>query len=130
MKPGVLRDLPLDELRQKHDELEQEYFGLRIKHALGQLENPLVLRSMRRDIARTKTLLRENGITEFGRRRRETTAAAPKKAAKKKRSPKPKSESKGKAKGKAKSKAEPKAKKKTATKKSAKKSGAKKKSGS
>ncbi len=124
MKPGVLRDMPLEELRQKHDELEQEYFGLRIKHALGQLENPLILRSMRRDIARTKTLLRENGIHEFGRRRRETTAAAPKKVAKKKRA------STAKPKPKAKAKPEPKAKKKTATKKSAKKSGAKKKSDS
>lgn len=87
MKPGVLRDLPLDELRQKHDELEQEYFGLRIKHALGQLENPLVLRTIRRDIARTKTLLRENGVTDFTRRRRQTTAstAKPKSGSSKKR---------------------------------------------
>jgi len=124
MKPGVLRDLPEDELRQKHDELEQEYFGLRIKHALGQLENPLVLRSMRRDIARTKTLLRENGVTDFSRRRRETTAAKPKRSAtKSKRSssakPKAKTESKAKARPKPKAKA-----------KSAKKSGTKKKSDS
>ncbi len=75
MKPGVLRDLPLDELRQKHDDLEQEYFGLRIKHALGQLENPLIIRSVRRDIARTKTLLRENGISDLSRRRRQTTVS-------------------------------------------------------
>lgn len=76
MKPGVLRDLPLDELQQKHEELEQEYFGLRIKHALGQLENPLILRTIRRDIARTKTLLRESGVTDFNRRRRKTTVSA------------------------------------------------------
>jgi len=85
MKPGVLRDLPLDELRQKHDELEQEYFGQRIKHALGQLENPLVLRTIRRDIARTKTLLGEAGVTDLSRRRRQTTAAKPKRAAAKRK---------------------------------------------
>ena len=126
MKPGVLRDLPEDELRQKHDELEQEYFGLRIKHALGQLENPLVLRSMRRDIARTKTLLRENGVTDFSRRRRETTAAKPKRSAtKSKRS----SSAKPKAKTESKAKARPKPKAKVKA-KSAKKSGTKKKSDS
>jgi large subunit ribosomal protein L29 len=78
MKPGVLRDLPLEELQQKHDELEQEYFGLRIKHALGQLENRLILRTVRRDIARAKTLLRENGVSDLNRRRRQTTVSTAK----------------------------------------------------
>ena len=62
MKAGELRELTLDELRQKHDDWQTEYFRMRVKHVLGQLENPLSLRSIRRDLARAKTLLAEQGI--------------------------------------------------------------------
>lgn len=74
MKAQEMRDLPTEELKQKHEELLSEYFGLRLKHALGQLENPLVLRNVRRDIARAKTLLSEKGVPETIRRRRRTGA--------------------------------------------------------
>ncbi len=74
MKAQEMRDLPTDELKQKHEDLLNEYFSLRLKHALGQLENPLVLRWIRRDIARTKTLLGEKGVPETIRRRRRTGA--------------------------------------------------------
>jgi len=72
MKVGELREMPVEDLKHKHAELVNEYFHLRIKHTMGQLENPLVLRGMRRDIARTRTLLRERGETETLRRRRRT----------------------------------------------------------
>ena len=62
MKAAQLRELTLDELRQKHDDWQTEYFRMRVKHALGQLENPLSLRSIRKDIARARTLLAEKGI--------------------------------------------------------------------
>ena len=76
MKASELRPLPVEELQQKHDGWVEEYFRLRIKHSLGQLEDPLVLRRVRRDIARAKTLLVQRGVRETTRRRRRTTAAA------------------------------------------------------
>jgi large subunit ribosomal protein L29 len=76
MKAADMRKQPTEELQQKHDLMLEEYFGLRIKHALGQLENPLVLRMLRRDIARARTLLTERGVEEKTRRRRRTTATA------------------------------------------------------
>ena len=82
MKAKQLRDLTSEELQQKHDELWTEMFGLRIKHTLGQLENPLQLRAIRRDIARCKTLLTQQGVRETSRRRRQTSPAAVKAAGK------------------------------------------------
>jgi len=67
MKAGELRDLTPEELRQKHDDWHVEYFRMRVKHALGQLENPLVLRGVRKDIARAKTLLAEQGVDHSSR---------------------------------------------------------------
>ena len=69
-----LRDLPVQDLSVMHDDLVEQYFRLRVKHTLGQLEDPLVLRRMRRGIARTKTLLQERGVVETVRRRRRTGA--------------------------------------------------------
>ena len=62
MKAGELRDMTLEELRLKHDDWQTEYFRMRVKHALGQLENPLSLRGIRKDLARAKTLLAEQGV--------------------------------------------------------------------
>ena len=76
MKVSELRQMPIEDLQHKRDQLVQEYFGLRIKHSLGQLEDPLVLRRIRRDIARAKTLLTQRGVQEVVRRRRHTTAAS------------------------------------------------------
>jgi large subunit ribosomal protein L29 len=76
VKISELRQMPIEDLQHKRDQLVQEYFGLRIKHSLGQLEDPLVLRRIRRDIARAKTLLTQRGVQEVVRRRRHTTAAS------------------------------------------------------
>jgi len=76
VKISELRQMPTEDLQHKRDQLEQDYFHLRIKHSLGQLENPLVLRHMRRDIARAKTLLTQRGVQEVVRRRRHSTAAS------------------------------------------------------
>lgn len=74
MKIKNLRELTTDELQTRHDELWKDLFGMRIKHTLGQLENPLRLRDTRRAIARVKTLLSERGVAETARRRRAVTA--------------------------------------------------------
>jgi len=76
MKVQKLRELTPEELQHKHDELWSELFGMRIKHSLGQLENPLQLRATRRDIARVKTMLAQHGIKEIPRRRKNIRPAA------------------------------------------------------
>ena len=54
-----LRDLSSDELQAKAIELKKEMFNLRFQQAMGQIENPMRLRTLRRDIAKTKTVLKE-----------------------------------------------------------------------
>ena len=54
-----MRDLSQDELAAKAVELKKELFNLRFQQAMGQIENPMRLRTLRKDIAKTKTILRE-----------------------------------------------------------------------
>jgi large subunit ribosomal protein L29 len=54
-----LRDLSNDELLAKATELKKELFNLRVHQAMGQIENPMRLRTLRKDIARAKTVLKE-----------------------------------------------------------------------
>jgi large subunit ribosomal protein L29 len=75
MKMKDLRELTKDELLTRHDTLWGDLFGMRIKHTLGQLENPMQLRAARRDIARVRTLLRQQGVVEVARPRRQVAAA-------------------------------------------------------
>ena len=54
-----LRDLSSEELLVKTAELKKEMFNLRVQQAMGQIENPMRLRLLRKDIAKTKTVLKE-----------------------------------------------------------------------
>ncbi len=54
-----LRDLSQEELQAKAADLRKELFNLRVQQALGQIENPMRLRLLRRDIAKAKTVLKE-----------------------------------------------------------------------
>lgn len=58
MKPSELRELSDDELIQKDDELKDQLFKLKFQHALGQLEDAMKLKNIKRDRARIKTILR------------------------------------------------------------------------
>ncbi|MCE5264658.1 MAG: 50S ribosomal protein L29 [Deltaproteobacteria bacterium] len=62
MKIKEIRDLSLDELRQKDRELVEELFKLRMRHASGQLDSPASLGNLRRDIARVRTVLVEKEV--------------------------------------------------------------------
>lgn len=62
MKAETLRDLSLDELNNKVLDLKEELFNLRFQMATGQLENPMQLKQVRKDIARAKTVIREREI--------------------------------------------------------------------
>ena len=59
MKAGDIRELSLEEMRQKVVALKEELFNLRFQHEVGQLENPQKLKQLKRDIARVKTIIRE-----------------------------------------------------------------------
>jgi large subunit ribosomal protein L29 len=54
---GELRDLSVEELRTKERDLDDQLFRLRIQKSMGQLEAPLKVREVRRQLARVKTLL-------------------------------------------------------------------------
>jgi len=60
MKVVSLRDMTRDELLQKRHELKDEYFNLKMRKSLKELDNPLKLRTLRRDIARIETILTED----------------------------------------------------------------------
>ena len=59
MKPAELRDLSLDELGAKERDLTDQLFRMRLQKSMGQLEAPDKLRTVRRDLARVKTFLRQ-----------------------------------------------------------------------
>jgi len=59
MKITELRALNKDELIQKENELRKELFNLRFRHRMGEIENPMKIREVRKDIARVKTILKE-----------------------------------------------------------------------
>jgi large subunit ribosomal protein L29 len=56
---AAFRELSLEELRLKERELDDQLFRLRIQKSMGQLDVPLKVRAVRRDLARVKTLLQE-----------------------------------------------------------------------
>ena len=62
MKASELRELSLEELGHKLSDMTQELFNLRFQRATDQLENATRLRQTRREIARIKTVLREQQI--------------------------------------------------------------------
>ena len=64
MKVKVLRDLSTADLEKKVVDLKEELFNLRFQMATGQLENPMKIKEIRKDIAKAKTVLREREIKE------------------------------------------------------------------
>ncbi len=64
MKIKELRQLPTEELKIRLRDTQEELANLKFQHALRQLDNPLRIRILRRDIARLKTLLREREKAE------------------------------------------------------------------
>jgi large subunit ribosomal protein L29 len=59
MKVAEIRELGVDELRAREQELDDQLFRLRIQKSMGQLEAPAKVRTVRRDLAKVKTVLRE-----------------------------------------------------------------------
>ena len=59
MKIGEFRDLGTDELKVREKDLDDQLFRLRIQKSMGQIDAALKVKSLRRDLARVKTVLRE-----------------------------------------------------------------------
>lgn len=59
MKAAEIRNMGAAELSTKLNELKNELFNLRFQHATNQLENPMKIVEVKKDIARVKTILRE-----------------------------------------------------------------------
>lgn len=64
MKASEIRDLPLDEIRQRLVDTKEELFNLRFQNATGQLDNYKRLTQLRKDVARLKTILREHELAQ------------------------------------------------------------------
>ena len=62
----MLRDRPLEELRDREKELAEKLFALRLQRVTGQLESPAKMREARRGLARVLTVLREMELGEKG----------------------------------------------------------------
>jgi len=62
MRMETLRDLTKDELLQKYEELKQELFNLRMRKGVRELDNPLRLRTLKREIAQIETVFTEDRL--------------------------------------------------------------------
>ena len=59
MKAKEIKNLSVEELNSKLEELKKDLFMLRMQHATNQLDNPMRLAATKKDIARVKTIIRE-----------------------------------------------------------------------
>ena len=59
MKAKEIKNLYVEEQTKKLDELKKDLFMLRMQHATNQLDNPMQIALVKKDIARVKTIIRE-----------------------------------------------------------------------
>ncbi|MDO4476784.1 MAG: 50S ribosomal protein L29 [Clostridia bacterium] len=64
MKISEIKTLSADNLNTKLKDLKSELFNLRFQLAINQLENPMRIRAVKKDIARVQTVIREKEISE------------------------------------------------------------------
>ena len=62
MKASEIRKMSAKELEDKLAELKKDLFNLRLQHATNQLENPVRIAEVKKDIARVKTIVREQQL--------------------------------------------------------------------
>ena len=62
MKAKEIKDMTAEELQTKLTSLKEELFNLRFQVATGQLDNPMRIRDVRKNIARILTIMRENEL--------------------------------------------------------------------
>ena len=59
MKAAEIREMSAAELNEKLTDLKAELFNLRFQHAINQLDNPMRIRAVKKDIARIKTVMHQ-----------------------------------------------------------------------
>ena len=59
MKATEVRTMSVEQLNEKLDSLKKDLFFLRMQHATNQLDNPIKISAVKKDIARIKTIIRE-----------------------------------------------------------------------
>jgi large subunit ribosomal protein L29 len=64
MKASEVREMSTEELESKLKDLKAELFNLRFQLTINQLDNPMRIQAVKKDIARVKTVLRENELKE------------------------------------------------------------------
>ena len=64
MELKKMRDVTEVELNTELSKMKKELFNLRFQHATGQLENPVQMRELKRNIARVKTIIREKELAK------------------------------------------------------------------
>ena len=64
MELKKMRDMTGAELNTELSKMKKELFNLRFQHATGQLENPVKMRELKKDIARVKTIIREKELQQ------------------------------------------------------------------
>ncbi|MGE4548282.1 MAG: 50S ribosomal protein L29 [Intestinibacillus sp.] len=62
MKANEIREMTVEELTNKLADLKKDLFNLRLQHATNQLDNPMQITVVKRDIARVNTVLREREL--------------------------------------------------------------------
>ena len=64
MDLNKMREMTDVELNAELDKMKKELYNLRFQHVTGQLENPVKMREVKRNIARVKTIIREKELEE------------------------------------------------------------------
>ena len=64
MELNKMRQMTEIELAAELDKMKKELFNLRFQHVTGQLENPVKMRELKKDIARVKTIIREKELAK------------------------------------------------------------------
>jgi len=62
VKVNEIRDLQIEELQEKLQDLKKELFNLRFQHATNQLDNPMRIVEVKKTIARIKTVIKEQEL--------------------------------------------------------------------
>ena len=65
MKASEIRELGKEDLEKKIKDLKEELFNLRFQHAINQLDNPIRMNHVKKDIARSMTILRERELAKL-----------------------------------------------------------------
>ena len=62
LRPNQIRDMTIEEIEQRHNDVAEDLFNLNFRRSFQQIENPLKIRMLRRELARITTILHEHRL--------------------------------------------------------------------